>query len=71
MGDHGYGAVMLAILCVCNGRYYGGGFMPVGEAMPDDHIFDMLAWSQRSAGLTFFRLVGQYAKGQLPALSAV
>ncbi len=52
-----------AILCVCNGRYYGGGFMPVGEAMPDDHIFDMLMVPKVSR-LTFFRLVGQYAKGQ-------
>ena len=31
-----------AIVCVCNGRHYGGGFMPVGEAMPDDGVLDML-----------------------------
>ena len=31
-----------AVLCVCNGRHYGGGFMPVPEAMPDDGILDVL-----------------------------
>ena len=51
------------LLCVCNGRHYGGGFMPVGEAMPDDGVLDMLL--VKKVGLfTFFRLVGQYAKGR-------
>ena len=51
-----------SLLCVCNGRYYGGGFMPVGEAMPDDGVLDMLL--VRKVGLfTFLRLVGKYAKG--------
>ena len=31
-----------AILCVCNGRHYGGGFMPVADAMPDDGVLDVL-----------------------------
>lgn len=31
-----------SLLCICNGRHYGGGFMPVGDAMPDDGILDML-----------------------------
>ena len=52
-----------AVLCVCNGRHYGGGFMPVGEAMPDDGILDMLLVKKVSL-LTFARLVGHYAKGQ-------
>ena len=51
-----------SLLCVCNGRYYGGGFMPVGDAMPDDGVLDMLL--VRQVGLTtFVRLVGKYAKG--------
>ena len=53
----------VSILCVCNGRYYGGGFMPVGEAQPDDGILDMLLVPQVSRR-TFFRLVGAYAKGR-------
>lgn len=52
-----------AIICICNGRYYGGGFMPVGEAEPDDGVLDMLV-VQKVSRFTFFRLVGQYAKGQ-------
>ena len=52
-----------AIVCVCNGRYYGGGFMPVAEAMPDDGVLDMLLVGKVDL-ITFIRLVGQYAKGR-------
>jgi len=53
----------MTVLCVCNGRYYGGGFMPVGEAMPDDGVLDMLVVPKVSR-LTFARLVGDYSKGK-------
>lgn len=52
-----------ALICVCNGRYYGGGFMPVGEAMPDDGVLDILVVPKISR-LTFLRMVGKYAKGR-------
>ena len=52
-----------AILCVCNGRHYGGGFMPMPEAVPDDGVLDMLLVPKVSL-LTFARLVGKYAKGR-------
>lgn len=52
-----------AVICICSGRYYGGGFMPVGEAMPDDGILDMLVVTKVNL-LIFARLVGKYAKGQ-------
>ena len=52
-----------SIICICNGRYYGGGFMPVGDAQPDDGVLDMLLVG--NVGLsTFLRLVGKYAKGR-------
>ena len=51
------------ILCVCNGRHYGGGFMPVPDAMPDDGVLDMLLIPRISL-FTFVRLVGKYAKGK-------
>lgn len=51
-----------ALMCVCNGRYYGGGFMPVPEAMPDDGVLDMLLIPKVSL-FTLARLVGKYAKG--------
>ncbi|MEG1721023.1 MAG: diacylglycerol kinase family protein [Pseudoflavonifractor sp.] len=53
----------VSIICVCNGRYYGGGFMPVGEAQPDDGVLDMLLVGKISLPI-FFRLVGKYAKGK-------
>lgn len=52
-----------SILCICNGRHYGGGFMPVGDAMPDDGILDALLVPEVSLP-TFARLVGEYAKGK-------
>jgi diacylglycerol kinase family enzyme len=52
-----------AIICVCNGRHYGGGFMPVGEAMPDDGILDMLTVGSVSRR-TFLRLAGKYGQGK-------
>lgn len=51
-----------AIVCICNGRHYGGGFMPVADAMPDDGILDMLLVGKVNL-MTFARLVGKYARG--------
>ena len=63
MGDIRWEDRPACLLCVCNGRHYGGGFMPVGEAMPDDGVLDMLL--VKKVGLfTFLRLVGQYGKGR-------
>lgn len=62
MGDVRWEDRPASLLCVCNGRHYGGGFMPVGDAMPDDGVLDMLL--VRKVGLfTFLRLVGKYARG--------
>ncbi len=52
----------IAVVCVMNGRYYGGGFMPVGDAEPDDGTLDILVIPKVGL-LTFLRLVGKYAKG--------
>lgn len=52
-----------SILCICNGRHYGGGFMPVPDAMPDDGILDTLLVPEVSL-TTFARLVGDYAGGK-------
>ena len=30
------------MICVCNGRFYGGGFNPVPEAEPDDGLLDVI-----------------------------
>ena len=56
------------LLCICNGRHYGGGFMPVPEAMPDDGVLDML-YIKRVSLLQLPGLVGKYAKGRYKQLS--
>ncbi len=52
-----------ALAAVCNGRYYGGGFIPTLAARMDDGILDTILVKKVSR-LTFLRLVGKYAKGQ-------
>lgn len=51
------------MICVCNGRWYGGGFCPVPEAEPDDGILDVLMVNQvgilKAAGV-----IGHYQKGE-------
>lgn len=51
-----------SIICVCSGRYYGGGFMPVGDNMPDDGVIETLVVPKVSV-FTFARLVGCYSRG--------
>lgn len=51
-----------ALMCACNGRYYGGGFNPVPTARPDDGIIDFLVIKKVSRA-AFVRLVVSYAKG--------
>ena len=52
-----------SVICVCSGRYYGGGFMPVGDNMPDDGVIETLVVPKVGL-LTFARLVGAYSKGR-------
>jgi len=52
-----------ALLCVCNGRYYGGGFMPMPEAMPDDGVLDML-YVNKVTLPQLPGIIGKYAKGR-------
>lgn len=51
------------LICVCSGRYYGGGFMPVGDNMPDDGQLEVLVVPKVKL-LPFLRMVGLYAKGR-------
>lgn len=52
-----------ALVCACNGRYYGGGFNPVRDAMPDDGKLDFLVVSETSR-LKFLKVIGHYASGE-------
>ena len=52
-----------ALVCACNGRYYGGGFNPSTDAMPDDGILDIYIVSDVNL-ITLAVLIGKYAKGR-------
>ena len=52
-----------AVLAVCNGRYYGGGFNPVAEARMDDGMLNALLVKKISRP-QFLRFVSLYAKGE-------
>jgi diacylglycerol kinase family enzyme len=52
-----------AVITVCNGRFYGGGFMPVAEARMDDGVLNTLVIRKISRP-AFLRFVGPYSKGE-------
>ena len=57
-------------ICVCNGRFYGGGFNPVPEADPTDGLLDVLLVKKVSR-LQVPAVIGKYKNGryrQLPKL---
>ena len=51
------------MICVCNGRFYGGGFNPVPEAEPDDGLLDVLVVEKVNL-LQVATVVGHYQKGR-------
>ena len=52
-----------SLVCICNGRYYGGGFNPSPTAVPDDGELEFLLVKGVSR-LTVARLVKLYAAGR-------
>lgn len=52
-----------ALVSLCNGRYYGGGFFPVPEAKMDDGVLHAVV-IRKVTRLEFLQLVGGYSKGQ-------
>ena len=51
------------MICVCNGRFYGGGFNPVPEADPTDGILDVLL-VKKVTRLQVPGIVGKYKNGK-------
>ena len=49
-------------VCVCNGRYYGGGFNPIPEADPADGLLDVLLVKKVSR-VQVPGLIGKYKNG--------
>ncbi len=51
------------MICICNGRFYGGGFNPVPEADPCDGLMDVLI-VEKVSRLKVAQVVSKYKKGQ-------
>ena len=56
-----------SLVCACNGRYYGGGFNPSPDAMPDDGILDIYIVNDVNLP-RLASLIGKYAKGRADEL---
>ena len=54
-------------VCVCNGRYYGGGFNPIPEADPADGMLDVLLVKKVSRAQVPF-IIGKYKNGRYKEL---
>lgn len=52
-----------SLVCVCNGRFYGGGFNPSLDARPDDGILDIFIIKKVNL-LELILLIGRYAAGE-------
>ena len=50
------------MICVCNGRWYGGSFNPVPEAEPDDDLLDVLLVEPVNL-LQVAMVIGKYQNG--------
>ena len=50
------------MICICNGRWYGGSFNPVPEAEPDDGLLDVLIVEKVNL-LQVAGVIGKYQKG--------
>ena len=55
-------------VCVCNGRFYGGGFNPVPEADPADGLLDVLLVKKVSR-LQVPLIIGKYKNGRYKELT--
>ena len=55
-------------VCVCNGRFYGGGFNPVPEADPADGVLDVLLVKKVSR-LQVPAVIGKYKNGRYRELA--
>ena len=55
------------LICVCNGRYYGGGFNPMPEADPTDGMLDVLLVKKVSR-MQVASVIGKYKDGRYKEL---
>jgi len=53
----------ITLACVCNGQFYGGGFTPIPDAIPDDGILETLVVEPVSR-FKVAQIVGRYKQGK-------
>nr|WP_243417230.1 diacylglycerol kinase family protein [Pseudoflavonifractor phocaeensis] len=58
------------LICACNGRYYGGGFNPSPDAMPDDGLLNFLIIPAVSR-FTVLALIRKFARGEAGEIPGV
>lgn len=58
------------LICACNGRYYGGGFNPSPDALPDDGVLNFLVIPAVSR-LTVLALIRKFARGEAGEIPGV
>ena len=58
------------LMCACNGRYYGGGFNPSPDAMPDDGLLNFLIIPAVSR-FTVLALIQKFARGEAGEIPGV
>lgn len=58
------------LICACNGRYYGGGFNPSPDAVPDDSLLNFLIIPavSRFAVLALIRKFARGEAGEIPGV---
>ncbi|MBQ3504554.1 MAG: YegS/Rv2252/BmrU family lipid kinase [Oscillospiraceae bacterium] len=60
----------MTFICVCNGRFYGGGFNPIPEADPADGKLDVLLVNKVSRAQVPF-IIGKYKDGRYKELADI
>ena len=58
------------MICICNGRWYGGGFNPVPCSEPDDGLLDVLLVKSVSRA-TVANVIGKYKAGHFDQLPKI
>ena len=58
------------LVCVCNGRFYGGGFNPSLDARPDDGELDIFI-AKKVNLFQFAALIGKYASGHAAEMTEI
>ncbi len=61
--EYGEESGKYALVCICNGRFYGGGFNPIKTSLPDDGILDMLIVKKVSM-FKAYALLNKYSHGE-------